>query len=176
MKFAACAAMLAFIMTASFGFPAFAQEGLSAATKDFVYKAFIGNQFEIESSQLAVTQSMRPEVKDFAQMMIADHTKIGDTLKQTLAASKLDLLPPKSLDKEHQETLDGLKSASASMFDNLYIQAQTDAHEEAVSMFVNYAQDGDNDNLKQFAANTLPTLERHLEKIQSFKKTTVTAE
>ncbi len=173
MNFAARTVILSFIVATSFCLQAFAQEAPSAVTKDFIQKASIGNQFEIVSSQLAVKRATMPEVKDFALMMIADHTKIGDALKQTLADRKLGLLPAKNLDTGHQKTLDGLKSASAASFDGLYILAQTDAHDNAVSLFKNYAQNGDNDDLKKFAADTLPKLEQHQEKIQSLNQTTV---
>lgn len=40
------------------------------------------------------------------------------------------------------------------------------AHKEAVSLFERYAKGGDNSELKDWAAKTLPTLKHHLEMAQ----------
>ena len=45
------------------------------SARDFVHKASIANQFEIESSQLALDKAQSSEVKSFAQRMVDDHTK-----------------------------------------------------------------------------------------------------
>jgi predicted outer membrane protein len=47
-------------------------------------------------------------------------------------------------------------------FDQLFAQQQVQAHEEGIALFRAYSQNGDNAQLKQFAAKGLPILERHL--------------
>jgi len=175
MNFKACAAVIAFIGVVFLGQPAVAQEGLSAATKDFVYKVFIDNEFVIESSQVAVTQATTPVVSSFARTMIADESKINAGLEQAIAASNLGLMPSRSLDKQHQMILDSLGSAPASMFDRLYIQEQADAQNNTASLLRDYILNGDNDNLKQFATSTLPKLYLHQEMIQSLERTSISA-
>ena len=48
-----------------------------------------------------------------------------------------------------------LKNAEAGKFDERYIEMQVDAHENAVSLFENYAEDGDNAALCQFSLHPL---------------------
>lgn len=43
-----------------------------------------------------------------------------------------------------------------------YDHMQLQAHEEAVALFEQYARDGDNPDLKAWAAKTLPHLKEHL--------------
>ena len=138
-------------------------------------QASIVNQFAIVSSQLAVKQATMPEVKDFARVMIAVHTKVADTLKSTLASSDLGISPTKKLDEKHEKALDGLKSASSENFDSLYIQAESDTHDEAVSLFKGYAKNGDNAALIKFASDTLPTFEQHQERINNLRQPLVSA-
>ena len=51
-------------------------------------------------------------------------------------------------------------------FDAAYAKAQLDAHEAAVELFENYASEGENKELQNFAVQSLPTLHGHLEKIK----------
>jgi predicted outer membrane protein len=53
----------------------------------FVTKASIANQFEIQSSRLALDKAQNQEVKSFAQQMVEDHTKTGENLNEILSSS-----------------------------------------------------------------------------------------
>ena len=64
--------------------------------------------------------------------------------------------------REHQKKLDDLKAKSGKDFDAAYDQMQVQAHEEAVALFESYAANGDNPDLKSWAAMTLPHLNEHL--------------
>jgi putative membrane protein len=55
-----------------------------------------------------------------------------------------------------------LKSKSGKEFDRAYDQMQLQAHEEAVALFEQYSQSGDNPDLKSWAAKTLLHLKEHL--------------
>jgi putative membrane protein len=70
--------------------PALAQM-LSEQSQDFVTKAALGNQFEIRSSEIALDKAYSPNVKDFAQMMIKDHSQAGENLKSVLETIKSNM-------------------------------------------------------------------------------------
>jgi putative membrane protein len=133
--------------------------------EDFVHKASIANEFEIETSKLALDKSSNDDVKEVAQHMIDDHEKTGKKLEETLKSSHTDLTPETQLDSKHQELYDSLKSASAEDFDNKYAKIQTDAHNEAIKLFSTYSKKGDNSALRGFAAKTLPALQKHLKRV-----------
>lgn len=46
---------------------------------------------------------------------------------------------------------------------------QTDAHKEAVSLFSDYSKNGTDPVLKQFATDTLPALQAHLDHVKQLK-------
>ena len=48
--------------------------GIAPTTNDFIQEAAISDMFEIESSQMASAKLAGPE-KEFADKMVADHTK-----------------------------------------------------------------------------------------------------
>ena len=139
----------------------------SPQTTDFVHKASEGNMFEIESSKLALTKTSVKDVKSFAEMMVTDHTQVGDQFKKALVASGSGLAPANKLDNDHQETLNSLKAAEPAIFDSLYIQAQGKAHDDAVSLFASYAEKGDDTALKKFASDELPVLKKHQDRIHA---------
>jgi len=153
-----------------FCMPIMAQAKNAPSTWEFVQKASQANQFEIDSSKLALQKTSAQNVKDFAQMMVTDHMQIGDSMKEALASSGTDFKPAKDLSPEDKKTMDALTAAPASNFDNLYVQAQTQAHDEAVKMFTNYADNGDNDSMKRFASDALPILKKHQDEAHSLSQ------
>lgn len=57
-----------------------------AADKEFATKAAQAGIAEVAEARLALKNSTRPDIQNFARRMIADHTKAGDQLK-TIASS-----------------------------------------------------------------------------------------
>lgn len=149
--------------------PALAQDmpppGEVKTAPEFVMMAGVGNNFEVLSSELALERTDSEAIVDFAQQMVADHDKAAVDMTAALEASPLDLLPPAGLDAAHQERLDALAAAEGEAFDQLYIDAQVAAHDEAVALFTSYAEGGDDEALVAFAAATLPTLKMHQEHV-----------
>lgn len=145
------------------------QTASAAAIKaaDFVSKAGIAGQFEIESSQLAEASAQREDVKSFARHMIKDHTIAAQELKAT-AGSKYTV--PAKLDDKHQQMIDELKAAGSGI-DALYIKMQVAAHKEAVELFAVYGKSGDDAALQAFAVKTLPTLQMHNDMITKINNT-----
>jgi putative membrane protein len=136
-----------------------ARTGQNLSAADFVKEAANSDMFEIQSSRLALNKTQDAKVRDFAQRMIQDHTQASEKLKAVARGQTV----PTSLDPEHAQKLQQLQQASANDFSRDYVQMQAEGHQKAVSLFENYAQDGDNPELKQFAQQTLPTLRQHLQ-------------
>lgn len=135
------------------------------AMERFQQQVMISDTFEMESSRLALEKSRSSAVQQFARSMINDHGKTSARLKElttgsTAAPSQPTM--PGMLDTRHRAMLEQLSAASGPTFDQMYVQLQIQAHEEAVQLFGNYAQTGTDPSLRTFAAQTLPTLEAHL--------------
>jgi putative membrane protein len=129
----------------------------------FAMTAGAANMFEIQSSQLALKQSQTPAITSFAQKMIDDHTKAGQNMEQ---AAKTENVPvPTALDASGQQQLTQLQGLSGKQFDDAYVAAQVTAHDQAVALFSNYSKSGKDGALKDFAGNTLPTLQDHQQMI-----------
>jgi len=132
------------------------------STEEFVKKVAISDMMEIQSSQLALSRQPDADTKPFAEQMVKDHEKTSGELKNLINSGKVKGPLPTSLDAEHQKKLDELKSKSGKEFDRAYDQLQLQAHEEAVALFEQYSQGGENQDLKTWAIATLPHLKEHL--------------
>lgn len=143
--------------------------GISPTTADFVKEVAISDIFEIESNKLAQEKGNAPE-KSFASRMITDHTKTSTELKGLVSSGKVKAELPTALDSSHQSKLDKLKSNNGKDFSSDFDSMQVSAHKDAVSLFERYAKGGDNADLKNWAAKTLPALKHHLEMAQNLKK------
>ena len=89
-------------------------------------------------------------------------------LQQVLTDAKLSA-GPDALDARHRVVLDDLATKNGADFDKTYVDAAIKAHERAVALFQSYAGGGDNARLKQFAADLLPVLKKHLEQVSRIK-------
>lgn len=143
---------------------------LAVTTDEFVNKAAISDMFEIESGKLAQDKAKDEDVKDFGEQMVDDHTETSEDLKSLVKDEKIDVKIPTKMDERHQEQLDKLKKLSGAEFDRAYVPTQVLAHEQAVNLFEDYSETGDNEALKEWASDTLPTLKDHLEEARELNE------
>jgi len=141
-----------------------AMEAAMTTAAGFAARVASSNAFEIESSQMALDKTQTPDVRAFAEQMIADHTAAGE--KFTAAAASDGVAAPTALMPDHQAQIDALGQTAADSFDQAYLGAQVAAHTEAVELFDAYSQQGEAGALKTFAAETLPTLQSHLTHVE----------
>lgn len=135
--------------------------GIAPKTEDFVLEAATSDMFEIESSKLALERSDAP-TKTFAQQMIDDHQKTSSEMKQLVDEGKVKVALPTAMTPAQQEMLDKLKGLQGTDFTEQYHSDQVSAHKDAVDLFKRYGDEGENADLKAWAAKTHPALEHHL--------------
>jgi len=129
--------------------------------EQYLQRAASGNQFVMESSQLALRKSNNEDIKKFAQRMIHDHTKIGNGLKATL--QKANLPEPKAgLDRADETLLMKLRNEKGPAFERNYVRDLRQVHIQALRLTEGYARAGTNPALKKFAVRTLPMVREHL--------------
>jgi len=140
------------------------QQQLNArmSTPMFVRDATAGNRFEIQSGQLALSRSHAQGVRSFARRLITDHRAAARDMRAAIKSGGLKA-PPDRLDAQHLRMLSEIRNARASAFDRTFIEAQVDAHQKAIALHRNYARNGQNAQLRQFAQNVLPALREHLD-------------
>ncbi len=131
--------------------------------ESFVSAAAISDMYEVQAGEIAAKKARAPEIKAFAEMMVKDHTATSAKLKEVLAQNNIALTPPAALDARRKGMIDNLDAASAEDFDEVYLDQQVAAHQEALSFMRSYADDGENAALKKLAADTAPKIQQHLD-------------
>jgi putative membrane protein len=158
--------------------------------RDYVQDAMAAGDAEIALGKLASTKGVNADVKRFAAMMIADHTKAGDALKMVVATHNIQFdasRKPKNADNVSDLT-DKLTRDTRPAFDKDYIDAMVQGHQDVVDMLQQRVDTNASasdvltnpaardasvvpekaDNhvtmaVNQWAAETLPTVRHHLE-------------
>lgn len=143
--------------------------GVAPKTEDFVAEAATSDMFEIESSKLAITRS-DAATKAFAEQMVKDHQKTSQELKALVSGGKVQAKIPQTMTSGQKEMLDKLSGLQGEDFTKQYHSDQEDAHEDAVDLFKRYGDEGDNPDLKAWAAKTRPALEHHLQMAKDLNK------
>jgi len=169
----------AILLTASFLCPAFAETpsstktmpradstgsvaNLSHSDRKFLENASKSGMKEVAISQDVLPKLSDPKIKDFAQMMINDHSSANSQLADLASRSGVTLPALSS-------RVDRKWSEKTKDVDEDYIKAMVDDHEDAVDAFQKAAK-SDNPEIAAFAQKTLPTLEHHLTMAKELKK------
>lgn len=137
---------------------------MTGATTDpsgFMTQAARSDLSEIEMGKLVASKAANAEVKQFAQQMVADHTRTSGEMKP-LAAKKNVTLPAEP-DAAQKTMMDTLSKLSGAELDREYMRGQVAAHERAVNLFQSQADGGTDAEAKAFAAKHLPALKMHLD-------------
>jgi putative membrane protein len=142
--------------------PQAASTSSAAATPDhhFASAAAAGGAAEVKFGKLAEEKASDPAVKAFGKRMVDDHSKAGEQLKEVAQSENMSL--PSNMKAQDRAQYERLSKLSGAEFDRAYMQMMVKDHEEDVAEFKKEAASGKNAALKNFAAQTLPTLEEHL--------------
>lgn len=140
------------------------QGQLSKEDRSFVMDAAQGGMKEVQMGKLAQEKGQSEGVKAFGKRLEADHSKANEQLKAIADSNGVKL--PASMDKKHQAVVDKFSKMKGEDFDRSFAKNMVDDHKEDLSKFRKEAQKGQNSELKQFASQTVPTLEEHLKMAQ----------
>jgi putative membrane protein len=133
----------------------------------FIKNGIEGSLVEIKAANIAKNKSSNPNVINFANMMITDHTETVNELKKIQADKLVDSRD--SINEEHQSALNGLSSKQGVEFDKAYIEMMIMDHEKAIELFKGI---GNNTSgvIQKFAEKTLPSLQTHLDEAEKISE------
>lgn len=132
---------------------------------DFVKMAGASDLYEKTSSQIILKDAKNPKVRDFANMMITDHTK---STADVVAAAKADGLKPgvPKLMPAQTKMIAELKAAKPADREQVYLKQQVMAHQQALDLHTTFAKSGDKPGLKAAAGKIAPVVETHLTEVK----------
>ncbi len=134
----------------------------------FVYKAMQGSMAEVQLGQLTLQKSNNDQVKQFAQRMIDDHTKLNEQMKPV--AQQLGVDVPDQVSKKDRKTMTKLQALSGPAYDQAYIKDMVKDHKEDLSEFQMEASSGQDQTVKDAAAQGSKVIAQHLQMAQQLAK------
>jgi putative membrane protein len=127
----------------------------------FAVSATESSIMEVETGRIALQKTANPDIKEFAQRMIDEHTKTTDELKKMAATKKIEL--PVYINQDNQDKIKDLSNKSEVDFDNSYIDLMVNNHQNDLELFQKASDDLEDPELKTFAKNQTQTLASHLD-------------
>ena len=91
------------------------QHELGQEDLEFATQAAQGGLKEVRLGELAQQQAATPEVQQFGQRMVEEHSRANEQLLQIMQGKGIEL--PEEMTKEGQELLDELQQKSGAAFD-----------------------------------------------------------
>jgi putative membrane protein len=161
-------------------------EGAPADLQGWVQDITMHNTAEIELGKIAGERASNAQVKQYGQMMVKDHTMAGAELKQSVSGK---IQVQERMDEKHRDLAQKLRGLQGMEFDREYINAMIDGHQEVKGMLENRANEAKNTGaaanrnpqdtatdqvetaVNQWAAKTLPAVERHLQRAEQLRDT-----
>jgi len=162
--------MLALMLCASLGFvtgckededgPSVENANLNPIDREFLEQAVQSNLTEIALGELARTRATSPDVKAYAEMMIAEHTTAHTDLKNRASAKKWTIRDV--LNDENRTKRDNLNNLAAADFDRAYMRSQVADHMVTSGKFATQIDQGTDAELKMYATQYKPNIDKHL--------------
>lgn len=159
---------LCLVMFGAVGFMSsvFAQAAKTDA-QSFLEKAAEGQQIEISLGQLATQRAESERVKEFGAQMAEDHKKAGQQVEQLAMKGGVQLSP--GVSEERKQKVNKISQLSGHAFDRAYIDYILEDHETVVDEFHRSVKTIQDQDIKQWIASILPTLQGHREKARQVK-------
>lgn len=148
----------------SFASPARADE---AASKAFIAKAIEGNFAEVAMGKLAQKKGQSDGVKRFGKMLEQDHSAANQ--KAVDAAKSLGVTAPSGPSQKQKLDYEMMAKETGGTFDSGFVTHMIEDHKDDIGAYQTEAKSG-NDAAVQYANDTLPTLNKHLETAKSLDK------
>jgi putative membrane protein len=126
----------------------------------FVREVRTDNMLESHLGTLAASRSSNSAVKQFAQQMVTDHTRMGN--EWASLASRNRFPATAALDATQRQLVSRLTSLSGADFDREYMSTMVQDHQANVSTLQRLGPSAQSLDVRQLAASNLTTLQQHL--------------
>ena len=155
------------LLVLAFGATAAWAQGAGPTDPQIAAIVVTANQVDVDAGKLAKSKAQSPEVKEFAQRMITDHSgvnKAATELVQKLHVTPEPNATSASLKQGGDENLAKLKTLSGTAFDKAYIDHEVAYHEAVLSALdKTLIPSAQNAELKALLVKVRPAFVAHLE-------------
>ena len=133
------------------------------------------NQVDIDAGKLAASKSSSKQVKEFAQLMVTDHTGVNKSATELVTKLKVkpeESATSKSLKSAGEETLKRLKGLKGAQFDRAYVDNEVTYHQTVLdAVDKTLIPSAKNAELKALLVQVRPAFVAHLEHAKHLQAT-----
>jgi putative membrane protein len=159
--------MIGIAMAMSLGLAAAAAQAAGPTDPQIAAIVVTANQVDIDAGKLALKESHTKEVKDFAQLMITDHTGVNKSAVELVTKLKVtpeDNPTAQSLKSGGEDNLKNLKTLKGAAFDKAYVDHEVAYHEQVLDAVDKVLiPNATNAELKALLVQVRPAFVAHLE-------------
>lgn len=135
---------------------------LSMVDKSFLGRIVSAHNYHLKAAALAQEHTGTPTLRPFADLMVAEHTRMRDELRALVARESRSVRLPAGVDARAQARLDALGKAGGS-FARVYKEQMVGSHAEMLSLFSTYLKDKySTAAVKRLVTRARPILAAHL--------------
>jgi len=134
--------------------------------EQFVMETYGGNQHEIAMGKLAAQKATSPDVKQFGQRMVDDHSKMGSDLTDLARKMNIDVTKAPSAEDMHKQHAAQFEALNGAQWDRAFMDWAAMDHQKDVEAFENQVKSGKNADITAFANKYLPTIREHSQMAQ----------
>jgi putative membrane protein len=138
----------------------------------FLKEALEGGMAEVQLGQIALQKSDNADVKQFAQKMVDDHTRMGDQLKPI--AQQIGVKIPDGPSKKDKSIIAKMQALNGDDFDKAYMKDMVKDHKGDLADFQSEADHGSNLAVKGAATQDVPIIHQHLQMAEQINQKTST--
>jgi putative membrane protein len=132
----------------------------------FIKEAMEGDLAEVNMGKLAQEKAQSQGVKDFGKMLEQDHGEHSQKVRSK--AQELGVTPPQEPNTTQKSMYDRLGKLSGGQFDDQFVKAMVADHKKDIAKYDKEAES--KGPLADFAKETLPTLQHHLQTAEALEK------
>ena len=136
---------------------------LGAVDFNFVGQANLGAPFQVDSGRLAEKKGGTIAIRNYAHLMITTHIPVANALTAILQGKGVTASNA-LLHGAYAAMLSTLKADHGAGFNRDYVSGQVEYQKANAALFRQEIQNGSDRELKQFARQTLPKIENHLQR------------
>jgi len=124
---------------------------------------------EANVGQMAEDSGSTQPVKDMGQMLVTDHTSDYNQISQIAKTGNLTV--PTAIDAAHNKMMiEPFTKLKGAAFDHKFGMEMVAGHTKAIEAYKKEAADATSPDLKAYAQQTLPTLQKHLDAAKALAK------
>lgn len=132
---------------------------------DFAMAAAVFNKFSVIAGQLAMMETRDGRLREFAELMVKDHTAALARLRTIAGSANVALPAVIGPDDVYRAKMAAVRNRTGAAFDRAYCTEQMDALQEVEALLQAYAATGSDARFRSWATKMIGLVQQHQKRL-----------